>query len=139
MVKKSVFETDVGEGGETHQRSPKSGPHSGENHLTTNQGIRVSDNQNSRRSGERGPTLLEDFVLREKIFHFDHERIPERIVHARGSAAHEFFETYKSLSDITSADLFQRKARRRLYSLASRLSRAEPAASTRRGMFVVLL
>ena len=109
MVKKSVFETDVGEGGETHQRIPKSGPHSDENHLTTNQGIRVSDNQNSLRSGARGPTLLEDFVLREKIFHFDHERIPERIVHARGSAAHGFFEPYESLSDITSAHLFQRK------------------------------
>src|SRR5664279_757358 len=56
----------------------------------------------------RGPTLLEDFVLREKIFHFDHERIPERIVHARGSAAHGYFENFKSLADITKADLFQR-------------------------------
>ena len=109
MAKNVGFETQVGEGGETHQRIPKSGPHSGETHLTTNQGIRVSDNQNSLRSGARGPSLLEDFVLREKIFHFDHERIPERIVHARGSAAHGFFETYESLSNITSADLFQRK------------------------------
>jgi catalase len=56
----------------------------------------------------RGPTLLEDFVLREKIFHFDHERIPERIVHARGSAAHGYFELYKSLANVTKADLFQR-------------------------------
>ncbi|MDP9082257.1 MAG: catalase, partial [Pseudomonadota bacterium] len=55
--------------------------------LTTNQGVAVSDNQNSLKAGLRGPTLLEDFVLREKITHFDHERIPERIVHARGSAA----------------------------------------------------
>lgn len=109
MSKNGGFETQVGGGGETHQRIPKSGPHSGETHLTTNQGIRVSDNQNSLRSGARGPSLLEDFVLREKIFHFDHERIPERIVHARGSAAHGFFETYESLSNITSADLFQRK------------------------------
>jgi len=56
--------------------------------LTTNQGVRISDNQNSLKAGDRGPTLLEDFILREKITHFDHERIPERVVHARGSAAH---------------------------------------------------
>jgi catalase len=103
------FETSTGAGGETHQRVPKTGRHSNSDaHLTTNQGIRVTDNQNSLRSGSRGPTLLEDFVLRERIFHFDHERIPERIVHARGSAAHGYFENYKSLADITKADLFQR-------------------------------
>jgi catalase len=113
MAKNSDFDTEVCEGGETDQRIPKSGPHSGKTHLTTNQGVRVSDNQNSLRSGARGPTLLEDFVLREKIFHFDHERIPERIVHARGSAAHGFFETYETLSEITSADLFQRNCRGR--------------------------
>ena len=56
--------------------------------LTTNQGLRVNDNQNSLKAGERGATLLEDFIMREKITHFDHERIPERIVHARGSGAH---------------------------------------------------
>ena len=112
MAKKRDFETSVGKGGETHQQIPEGGPHTGLDHLTTNQGIRVSDNQNSLRSGERGPTLLEDFVLSEKIFHFDHERIPERIVHARGSAAHGFFETYESLSDLTSADLFQRKGQK---------------------------
>ncbi|MBA8878305.1 catalase [Phyllobacterium myrsinacearum] len=104
----STFETDKGNGGETHQHVPEKGPHETADHLTTNQGIRVTDNQNSLRSGERGPTLLEDFVLREKIFHFDHERIPERIVHARGSAAHGYFELYESLADITKADLFQR-------------------------------
>ena len=108
----SRFETRKGAGGETHQQVPVEGPHSGpprgQAHLTTNQGIRVSDNQNSLRSGERGPTLLEDFVLREKIFHFDHERIPERIVHARGSAAHGYFENYESLAEITKANLFQR-------------------------------
>ena len=59
--------------------------------LTTNQGVKINDNQNSLKAGERGATLLEDFILREKITHFDHERIPERIVHARGSAAHGFF------------------------------------------------
>jgi catalase len=102
------FTTERGNGDETHQRVPEKGPHPPEAHLTTNQGIRVSDNQNQLKSGERGPVLLEDFVLREKIFHFDHERIPERIVHARGSAAHGFFEVYESLADITKADLFQR-------------------------------
>ncbi|PZM17169.1 catalase [Rhizobium tubonense] len=111
MSTKTPFETDRGNGGETHQHVPEKGSHAHDDtaHLTTNQGIRVSDNQNSLRSGERGPTLLEDFVLREKIFHFDHERIPERIVHARGSAAHGYFELYESLADITKADLFQRK------------------------------
>jgi len=72
--------------------------------LTTNQGVRIADDQNSLRAGNRGPTLLEDFILREKITHFDHERIPERIVHARGSAAHGYFQPYKALSDITKAD-----------------------------------
>ena len=62
--------------------------------LTTNQGVAIADNQNSLKAGLRGPTLLEDFILREKITHFDHERIPERIVHARGSAAHGYFEAY---------------------------------------------
>lgn len=72
--------------------------------LTTNQGVRIADDQNSLRAGARGPTLLEDFILREKITHFDHERIPERIVHARGSAAHGYFQPYKSLKAITKAD-----------------------------------
>lgn len=90
-------------GGETHQGNDQSHPV-----LTTNHGTPISDNQNSLKAGDRGPVLLEDFVLREKIFHFDHERIPERIVHARGSAAHGFFELYESLSDITKADIFQR-------------------------------
>jgi catalase len=65
--------------------------------ITTNLGVPVADNQNSLKAGLRGPTLLEDFILREKITHFDHERIPERIVHARGSAAHGYFECYESL------------------------------------------
>ena len=75
--------------------------------LTTNHGLPIGDNQNSLKAGLRGPTLLEDFILREKITHFDHERIPERIVHARGSAAHGVFESYGSLKDITRAAPFQ--------------------------------
>ncbi|HYQ23807.1 MAG TPA: catalase [Stenotrophomonas sp.] len=71
--------------------------------MTTAQGIPVADNQNSLRQGPRGPTLLEDFILREKITHFDHERIPERIVHARGSAAHGYFELTRSLAKYTRA------------------------------------
>jgi catalase len=74
--------------------------------LTTNLGVPVADNQNSLKAGLRGPTLLEDFILREKITHFDHERIPERIVHARGSAAHGYFECYESLERYTRASLF---------------------------------
>ncbi|MDZ4376373.1 MAG: catalase [Phenylobacterium sp.] len=106
---KTDFTTRQGQGGETHQQVPKAGPHGqDEAHLTTNQGIRVSDNQNSLRSGDRGPTLLEDFVLREKIFHFDHERIPERIVHARGSGAHGYFEATDDISSLSKAALFRK-------------------------------
>ena len=72
--------------------------------LSTNQGLLINDNQNSLKAGERGATLLEDFILREKITHFDHERIPERIVHARGSAAHGVFQLYKSISQFTKAN-----------------------------------
>ncbi|WP_454254924.1 catalase HPII [Pseudomonas sp. Marseille-Q8238] len=72
--------------------------------LTSNTGTRISDNQNSLRAGERGPSLLEDFLLREKITHFDHERIPERVVHARGAAAHGYFQVYEPLSELTKAD-----------------------------------
>jgi catalase len=93
----------LGDGGETHQQAGGDVPV-----LTTQQGVPVSDDQNSLRAGSRGPTLLEDFHFREKIFHFDHERIPERVVHARGFGAHGFFETYEALSDVTCADLFQR-------------------------------
>ncbi|RZJ46634.1 MAG: catalase [Brevundimonas sp.] len=89
-----------GTGGETHQTASTR-----ETRLTTNHGVPVSDNQNSLKAGPRGPSLLEDFVLREKIQHFDHERIPERIVHARGSAAHGFFELTESLADYTTAKI----------------------------------
>jgi catalase len=74
--------------------------------LTTNQGVPIADNQSSLKAGLRGPTLLEDFILREKITHFDHERIPERIVHARGSAAHGLFECTRALPDVTRASIF---------------------------------
>jgi catalase len=73
--------------------------------MTGNQGVKISDDQNSLKAGPRGPTLMEDFVLREKITHFDHERIPERVVHARGAAAHGFFQVYEDLSDLTMAGL----------------------------------
>jgi hypothetical protein len=76
--------------------------------LTTNHGVKINDDQNSLKAGNRGPSLLEDFILREKITHFDHERIPERVVHARGYGAHGFFETYKPIPELTKADLFQR-------------------------------
>jgi catalase len=88
----------TGAGGETHQTASDAHPI-----LTTNFGHPISDNQNSLRGGTRGPTLLEDFILREKIHHFDHERIPERIVHARGSAAHGVFRLTKSLAKYTRA------------------------------------
>jgi catalase len=98
---------DRGEGGELHQTAAGKTAI-----LTTAQGGPVSDDQNSLKIGPRGPTLIEDFHFREKIFHFDHERIPERVVHARGYAAHGFFENYKSLSKYTRADLFQRAGER---------------------------
>jgi len=92
-----------GEGGELHQHT------NGETDvMTTAHGVPVSDDQNSLKIGARGPTVLEDFHFREKIFHFDHERIPERVVHARGYGAHGYFETYDSLAKYTRADIFQR-------------------------------
>ncbi len=91
-----------GSGGETHQVAGDDRPR-----LTTQQGVPVADDQNTLRVGERGPDALEDFHFREKLFHFDHERIPERVVHARGFGAHGYFENYESLADITRADPFQ--------------------------------
>lgn len=75
--------------------------------MTTDQGLKINDDNNSLKAGERGPSLLEDFILREKITHFDHERIPERIVHARGSAAHGYFQVYKSMEKYTKAGFLQ--------------------------------
>ncbi len=92
-----------GAGGELHQFAED-----GHDVLTTSQGAPVADDQNSLRVGPRGPLLVDDFHFRERIFHFDHERIPERVVHARGYGAHGFFENYESLSDVTRADVFQR-------------------------------
>jgi catalase len=104
---KSVAQDTVADGGELHQTA------GGDvETLTTQQGVPVADDQNSLRQGARGPTLLEDFHFREKIFHFDHERIPERVVHARGYAAHGFFELTQPLTDVTRADIFQRKGER---------------------------
>lgn len=94
----------LGMGGDCHQVAPPKQPV-----LTTQEGCPVSDDQNSLKIEPRGPTLLEDFVLRQKIFHFDHERIPERVVHARGFGVHGYFENYESLSPITRAHLFQKK------------------------------
>ncbi len=95
---------NIGKGGELHQQAGGK-----VDTMTTQQGVPVADDQNSLRAGARGPTLLEDQVFREKLFHFDHERIPERVVHARGFGAHGYFETFDSLSDVTCADIFQRK------------------------------
>ncbi len=87
--------------------------------MTTNQGVKINDDQNSLKAGARGGTLLEDFILREKITHFDHERIPERIVHARGSGAHGVFKVYKSMSSFNYSKLSAMiPLKRRLYLFA---------------------
>ena len=94
-------------GGETHQTADAEHPT-----LTTNQGMAISDNQNQLKANARGPILLEDHVYREKMNHFDHERIPERIVHARGTAAHGYFELTEAIPELSKADLFQRTGER---------------------------
>src|SRR5660398_76150 len=91
-------DSEPADGGVLHQIAGGKHPS-----LTTNQGVALSDNQNSLRANPRGPTLLEDFLLRDKITHFDHERIPERIVHARATGAHGFFELTASLREYTTA------------------------------------
>jgi len=114
MAKKSIERTHKptqlndqkarnGTGGELHQVAGNDIPA-----LTTQQGTPVADDQNSLRIGTRGPTTMEDSHFREKIFHFDHERIPERVVHARGFGAHGYFENYEPLAELTRADLFRR-------------------------------
>ena len=108
----------VGAGAPPHGLNPTNAPldrvrvDSAERVLTTNQGVAVADNQNSLKAGLRGPALLEDFILREKITHFDHERIPERIVHARGSGAHGYFECYEPLTGVTRASIFAEAGKR---------------------------
>jgi catalase len=96
-----------GTGGELHQLASD-----GAERLTTAQGIPVADDQNSLKQGDRGPTLLEDFHFREKIFHFDHERIPERVVHARGFGAHGYLEVTEAIPELTRASLFQKAGKR---------------------------
>src|SRR5690606_34421185 len=71
---------------------------------TTNTGVKINNDQDSLKAGDRGPSLLEDFILREKLTHFDHERIPERVVHARGTGAHGVFQVYESLAHLTKAE-----------------------------------
>lgn len=93
-------------------KNPATFPASNAEVLTTNQGVAIGDNQNSLKAGLRGPSLLEDFILREKITHFDHERIPERVVHARGSAAHGYFEAYGPLTEFTRAAPFRETGKR---------------------------
>jgi catalase len=108
----------VGKGNPQLSFNPTVGPldrvrvDSGGRALTTNQGVPIADNQNSLKAGLRGPSLLEDFILREKITHFDHERIPERVVHARGSAAHGYFECYEPLTQYTRASIFAEAGKR---------------------------
>jgi catalase len=102
-----TYNEEQGEGGETHQIAEGDVAV-----LTTSQGAPVSDDQNTLRLGARGPALLEDLHFRDKIFHFDHERIPERVVHARGYGAHGYLELTESLADITRADIFQRVGER---------------------------
>ena len=127
------FDTTTGNGGETHQQVSPDADHSdGSLHLTTNHGVRIADNQNQLKSGARGPVLLEDFVLREKIFHFDHERIPERIVHARGSAAHGTFEATDDISDICKAAVFRKGARTPVFTRFSTVAGGAGSVDTPR-------
>ncbi|GAB4076095.1 catalase [Nostocoides australiense] len=120
----------AGNGGETHQLPV------GDEVMTTAQGAPLSDGQNSLRAGDRGPTLLEDFALRDKIFHFDHERIPERVVHARGVGAHGYLETLEAIPELTRAALFQEKGTRteafvRFSTVAGNLGSADLARDVR--------
>ena len=107
MADDKHYKSNQGNGGERQQMATGKAPA-----MTTNFGVPLSDNQNSLKAGARGPTLLEDFILREKIFHFDHERIPERIVHARGSAAHGYFECTDPIPELSRASLFAKKGKR---------------------------
>jgi len=90
----------------------RSREHPEDSTLTTDQGVKIADNQNSLKAGTRGPTLMEDFILREKITHFDHERIPERVVHARGAGAHGFFQVYEPMAQYTTAKFLQDPSKR---------------------------
>ena len=115
--------TTTGNGGETHQLGGG---------LTTNHGVPISDNQNSLKAGARGPSLLEDFQLREKIFHFDHERIPERIVHARGSGAHGVFEATADISDLSKAAVFKKGQKTEVFARFSTVAGGAGSVDTPR-------
>src|SRR6202167_3456043 len=115
----------AGPGGATHQTADGA-----QGSLTTNQGAIVADNQNTLKSGSRGPSLLEDFAFREKITHFDHERIPERIVHARGSGAHGYFEVTNPIPHLTRASFLAEKGKKTEVSLGSQPSPAARAPET---------
>lgn len=117
--------THHGSGGETQQTG-------GDGYITTNQGVKVEDNQNSLRSGSRGPSLLEDFMLREKIFQFDHERIPERIVHARGSGAHGYFEATEDISDLSKAAVFKKGTKTPVFARISTVAGGAGSVDTPR-------
>ena len=113
----------IGNGGESHQQGGG---------LTTNFGVPIGDNQNSLKAGARGPSLLEDFVLREKIFHFDHERIPERIVHARGSGAHGVFEATADIGDLTKAAVFKKGSKTETFARFSTVAGGAGSVDTPR-------
>ena len=117
--------TERGHGHETQQRG-------GEGRLTSNLGVPIADDENSLKSGSRGPTLLEDFLLREKIFHFDHERIPERIVHARGSGAYGYFEATKDISHLTRAAVFQKGKKTPIFARMSTVAGGAGSVDTPR-------
>ena len=99
---KNGVQTNNGANAKTDDLAKNSQSHS-ESYLTSAQGVRINDDQNSLKAGDRGPSLLEDFLLREKLTHFDHERIPERVVHARGAGAHGYFEAYESQAALARA------------------------------------
>jgi len=126
-AKPSAGKPSVGEGGELHQTSRSTA-----NTLTTNQGVAISDNQNTLKSGARGPSLLEDFVLREKITHFDHERIPERVVHARGTAAHGYFEAARGASKFSKAAFLQPGTRTKVFTRISTVAGGAGSVDTPR-------
>ncbi|HBB85970.1 MAG TPA: catalase HPII, partial [Sulfitobacter sp.] len=98
-----MTDKELGKGGEPRQQTTDR-----EKTMTTAQGGPIADDQNSLKAGPRGPVLMEDHVFREKMFHFDHERIPERVVHARGYGVHGHFELKEAIPELSAADIFQR-------------------------------
>src|SRR5690242_10823999 len=126
-ARKQAAAASASDGGELHQTTT-----SAANTLTTNQGAPISDNQNTLKSGVRGPSLLEDFVLREKITHFDHERIPERVVHARGSAAHGYFEAARGASKFSKAAFLQPGTRTKVFTRISTVAGGAGSVDTPR-------